>query len=57
MYLFTEEKAVSMLKKGDISGLSILVQKYQVKAVHTALLITHDLPSAEEVVQDSFVKD
>jgi RNA polymerase sigma-70 factor (ECF subfamily) len=56
MYLFTEEKAVSMLKKGDISGLSILVQKYQVKAVHTALLITHDLPSAEEVVQDSFVK-
>lgn len=56
MYLFSEEKAVSMLKKGDISGLSILVQKYQVKAVHTALLITHDLPSAEEVVQDSFVK-
>jgi RNA polymerase sigma-70 factor (ECF subfamily) len=56
MYLSSEEKAVSMLRKGDISGLSILVQKYQVKAVHTALFITHDLYTAEEVVQDSFVK-
>jgi RNA polymerase sigma-70 factor (ECF subfamily) len=56
MALSSEEKAVSMLKNGDISGLSILVQKYQVKAVHTALFITHDLPIAEEVVQDSFVK-
>ncbi|MBW6474451.1 MAG: RNA polymerase sigma factor [Anaerolineaceae bacterium] len=56
MYLSSEEKAILMLKKGDISGLSILVQKYQVKAVHTALIITHDLYTAEEVVQDSFVK-
>jgi len=52
----SDEKAVSILKNGNISGLSVLVQKYQVKAVHVALFITHDLPTAEEVVQDSFVK-
>jgi RNA polymerase sigma-70 factor (ECF subfamily) len=52
----SDEKAVSILKNGNISGLSVLVQKYQVKAVHIALFITHDLPTAEEVVQDSFVK-
>lgn len=50
----SDEKAVSILKNGNISGLSVLVKKYQVKAVHIALFITHDLPTAEEVVQDSF---
>jgi RNA polymerase sigma-70 factor, ECF subfamily len=32
----------------------LLVQHYQVKAVHTAVLIVHDRVLAEEIVQNSF---
>jgi hypothetical protein len=32
------------LKHADIGGLEILVTRYQVKAIRTAFLITHDEP-------------
>ena len=51
-----EQKAIQRLKDGDIGGLEFLVNRYQVKAVHTAYLITRDLGLAEDIVQDVFLK-
>ena len=45
-----ESQAIQRLKKGDISGLEILIALHQVKAVRTAFLITHDVAMAEDVV-------
>jgi RNA polymerase sigma-70 factor (ECF subfamily) len=49
-------QAIRRLKRGDIGGLEILIDRYQVKAVRTACLVTHDEPMAEDVVQDAFVR-
>jgi RNA polymerase sigma-70 factor, ECF subfamily len=49
-------QAIHRLKHADIGGLDILVTRYQVKAVRTAFLITHDEPMAEDVVQDTFIR-
>ena len=51
-----EQTAVQRLKCGDVSGLEFLVNRYQVKAVRTAYLITHNLAMAEDVVQDCFIQ-
>jgi len=51
-----ETQAIQRLKKGDISGLEILIAQYQIKAVRTAFLITHDAAMAEDVVQDTFLR-
>lgn len=50
-----EHQAIQRLKQGDISGLEVLVMRYQVKAVRAAYLITRDLALAEDVVQDCFL--
>ncbi len=50
-----EQEAIRRLKRGEAGGLETLVQNYQVRAVHTAYLITHDLHLAEDVVQDAFL--
>lgn len=52
----SDQQAIALLREGDIEGLATLVQKYQVKAVHTALLITCDRQMAEDVVQDAFLQ-
>jgi RNA polymerase sigma-70 factor (ECF subfamily) len=51
-----EKQAIYRLKQGDIHGLEFLVDRFQVKAVRVAYLITRDLGLAEEIVQESFVK-
>jgi RNA polymerase sigma-70 factor, ECF subfamily len=51
-----DAEAIRRLKSGDIGGLETLIARYQVKAVRTAYLITHDEPLAEDVVQDAFVR-
>ena len=51
-----EKQAIYRLKQGDIRGLELLVDRFQVKAVRVAYLITRDLGLAEEIVQESFVK-
>lgn len=51
-----EKQAIQQLKNGDISGLELLVSRYQVKAVRTAYLITRDPGLAEDIVQDSFLQ-
>ena len=51
-----EQQAIQQLKRGDISGLEILVNEYQVRAVRTAYLITRDVALAEDVAQDAFLQ-
>ena len=49
-------QAIERLKRGDLGGLEILMQRYQVKAARAAFLITHDKFTAEDVVQDTFFR-
>jgi len=49
-------QAIQCLKDGDISGLEVLVTRYQSKAVRTAFLVTQDEDLAEDVVQDTFMR-
>jgi len=51
-----EQRAIQRLKRGDIRGLELLVDLYQVRAVRVAYLITRDVPLAEDVVQDAFLQ-
>ncbi len=48
-------QAILCLKRGDLGGLEILMQRYQVKAVRAAFLITHDESLAQDVVQETFM--
>ena len=51
-----QETAIQRLKQGDIGGLETLAHRYQVKALRAANLVTRDLPLAEDVVQDCFLR-
>lgn len=51
-----EQQAIQALKRGDVSGLAVLVTCYQVKAIRTAYLITRDTHLAQDVVQDVFLQ-
>ena len=51
-----EGKAIARLKGGDIEGLALLVEKYQVQALRTAVLITREQAQAEDVVQSAFIR-
>jgi RNA polymerase sigma-70 factor (ECF subfamily) len=54
--LVEEQQAIRRLKRGDIRGLAVLVNRYQSQAIRTAYLITHDVAMAEDVVQDVFLQ-
>lgn len=54
--LMDELHAVARLKRGDISGLELLVRVYQVRAVRAAYLIVRDRHMAEDIVQAAFVR-
>lgn len=51
-----DQIAISRLKQGDLNGLEILVNRYQVRAVRAAYLVLYDRASAEDVAQTAFVK-
>jgi RNA polymerase sigma-70 factor (ECF subfamily) len=51
-----EREAVSLLKRGDISGLQALVEAHQVRAIRAAYLVTHDRSMAEDVVATAFLR-
>jgi len=51
-----DKNAISRLQQGDLNGLEVLVNRYQVQAVHAAYLILYDRSLAEDVVQTAFVK-
>lgn len=52
----SDQQAIERLKNGNIDGLAALVQRYQVKAVQTALFITCNRELAEDIVQDAFLQ-
>ena len=47
----SEHVAIGQLKAGDIGGLAVLVEKYQVQAIRTAYLIVRDRSLAEDITQ------
>ena len=49
-------EAVRRMKNGEIGGLEILVNRYQVKAMRAAFLVTHDETLAEDVVHETFIR-
>lgn len=49
-------QAIRCIKKGDWSGLEVLMERYQVRAVRAAFLILHDESAAQDVVQDTFIR-
>jgi RNA polymerase sigma-70 factor (ECF subfamily) len=51
-----DSTSISRIKQGDLNGLEALVNRYQVRAVHAAYLVTYDRALAEDVVQSAFVK-
>jgi RNA polymerase sigma-70 factor (ECF subfamily) len=51
-----EAKAIAQLKAGDIAGLQMLVEMYQVDAIQAACLITGDRAIAEDIVQAAFLR-
>jgi len=51
-----ERDAIARMKRGDVSGLSAIVEAYQLKAVRTATLITRNRALAEDVVQATFIR-
>lgn len=51
-----EVTAIAKLKAGDITGLKILVEMYQVEAIQAACLITGDRAIAEDIVQAAFLR-
>lgn len=51
-----DQIAISRLKQGDLNGLEILVNRYQVRAVRAAYLVLYDRASAEDAAQTAFVK-
>lgn len=53
---FQTSAAIRRLKHGDIGGLAWLVERYQVRAVRTAYLVTYDRALAEDVVQAAFLR-
>lgn len=51
-----DQRAITILKQGNINGLQVLVERYQQKALQTALMIVKEKSVAEDVVQISFIK-
>ncbi len=51
-----ESDLIAQSKKGDLDAFNCLVLSYQDQAYNLALRMLGDQPSAEDVVQDSFIK-
>jgi RNA polymerase sigma-70 factor, ECF subfamily len=50
-----ERQAIARMKRGEIGAMALLVERYQVKAVRAAYLITQDVRTAEDVVQETYL--
>lgn len=51
-----ENQAIRQLLSGEFEGLAWLVERYQLKALRTAFLITGERVLAEDVVQTKFIQ-
>lgn len=50
-----ETEAVVLLQNGDFDGLAWLVERFQLRAIRAAYLITGERQRAEDVVQSKFI--
>lgn len=50
-----ETEAIQCCQQGDITGLELLVVRYQLPAIRTAYLLIGDRSLAEDIVQESFL--
>ena len=55
VHIHEEKRAIARLKTGDLEGLEVLIDSYQVKAVYAAYLVCGDADLAKDVVQDAFL--
>jgi RNA polymerase sigma-70 factor (ECF subfamily) len=51
-----ESQSIARLQRGDLAGLDALIQRYQLQAMRAVYLIVRDRPTAEEIVQNAFVR-
>ena len=51
-----DQLAISRIKQGDLTGLEILVNRYQVQAVQAAYAIVYDRALAEDIAQTAFLR-
>ena len=51
-----DQQAIAWLKQGDITGLEVLVRRYQDRALRTAYLICLDADMAQDIAQDAFLR-
>ena len=51
-----EREAIRLLQQGSIEGLEALVERYQLRALRTAALVTGSRSTAEDVVQQAFLR-
>ncbi len=52
----TDREQIQRLCDGDLGALGTLYDRYRLLVFHTALAITHDRPSAEDILQECFLK-
>jgi RNA polymerase sigma-70 factor (ECF subfamily) len=52
----TDAQLIQRLCDGDLGALGILYDRYRLLVFHTALAVTHDRQSAEDILQECFLK-
>ena len=52
----TDHELIDRLCSGDLAALGTLYDRYRLLVFHTALAITHDRQSAEDILQECFLK-
>ena len=50
----TEGQLITRLQSGDVDALGALYERYKTQVYRTALAITHDPSTAEDILQDCF---
>ena len=51
-----DREAIRRMKNGEIGGLEMMINRYQVKAMRTVFLVTRDRAMAEDIVQETFIR-
>lgn len=54
--ILDDKHAIRLLKKGNLNGLEVLVNRYQVQAIRAAHFITQDRAQAEDIVHTTFIR-
>ncbi len=52
----TDEKIIERVLAGDISKFEMLIEKYQTQVFYVAMNISRNKDTAEDIVQDAFIK-